>query len=262
MRLKTSAYDDVPCTICNNTGSIPVQIDGSGPPVYEMCKCALKREILANTDRGYHGLVEAPIIQGSSPLLDFLDKNVWITASKEWFLPHLRHVAVRQMPSWHFSVVSDAEMMTAWLANKAIDGMEIMDADVREEAATVSIQRLTLVDLVQPPTLMIARVGVKSARNSAMPEVFLEALMEREHADKPTWIWDQPDQPLAVGHLSYSDSVLDAISNWQRFDAKEWEGRNVNTTRVVQLKQTGITSVAAKPEEKKRNIRDIMMGKK
>lgn len=245
--------DGTVCPTCQGTGSIPIVTDGSAPPVFARCKCALRREILLNTERGYGGLTDQPAVQGTSPLLKYLKKNLWVTAPKEWFLPHLRHVAIRQPPNWAFQVVSDAQMMTAWLANTAIAGVEILDADVRDEAAAVSLQKLTLVDLVQPPTLMISRLGVKSARNSAMSEVFLEALTLREDAGKPTWIWDTPDQPLSEGHLCYSKAVVDYIHNWDRLDS-----RDIDTKAKVD-KAVALATKKGAQKDPKMDIRNLLL---
>ena len=218
------------CPYCSGTGSIPVDVV-SGPPVHRRCKCLLQAEIIANTERGMKGLSKAGRVK-TSPLLKRTEKNLWITAPKNWMLPHLRHVALRQPPSWHFQVITDADMMTAWLATKAIDGLDILDADVRMHAASVSMAKLTLVDLIDPPDLLIICLGVKSARNQAMPEVFLEALAHREHAgDKFTWVWDQPNTPLSPGHLCHSTGVEEFLSDWPHLHSRNLTASTPSTSR-------------------------------
>ena len=159
------------------------------------------------------GLSKAPRLGQPSPLIKHVASSIWVTASKTTFLPHLRSVAIRQYPSWNFRVVSDAELITAWLATVALKGKEIFDPDVRLED-NPSLLHLTLVDLVEPPSLLVIRLGVKSARNVAMSEVFLEALALRDHAGLPTWVFDQPDSPLQEGHLCYSPQVINFIEDW------------------------------------------------
>jgi hypothetical protein len=117
--------------------------------------------------------------------------------------------------SWGFRVVTDADMMVAWLATAALQGVEVRDADARPEQM-VSLAKLTLVDLMDPPELLIVRLGVKAARNSAMPEVLMESLTHRAHLGKPTWVWDQPDCRYGEGHLSYSHVVQQFISSFPR----------------------------------------------
>jgi len=157
------------------------------------------------------GLLKADPIP-SSPLTERVEKNTWITAPRGWFVEHMRHVAIRRPPSWSFQVVTDAQLMTAWLASHAVKGAEIFDPDARVGTAS----HYSLEDLVAPGELLVIYLGVKAARNSAMAEVFLEALMLRLHAGNPTWIVDQPNYPLEDGHLSYDHLVGDFVRGWER----------------------------------------------
>ncbi len=180
------------------------------PPTFSRCSCAIKGDILANVEKGLKGLSAAPVVK-SSPLVDRQDSSLWITAGDE-FLAHLRHIAIRQPASWSFRVVSDAELVTAWLATVALKGDDIIDAD----AHLVSTRYLTIPDLVVPPDLIIIRMGVKVARNVASPEVLAEALNIRYHEDKPTWVWDEPHHPLGMEHLFWSDTVSRILKPWER----------------------------------------------
>lgn len=196
------------CPECFGTGAIPVERPPH-PPGSRPCRCEIARDIVRNMERAWKGLAKAPKLTESS-LIDYPSRDVYITAREATFRSHLRYVAIRQGRNWSFQVSTDADLMTAWLASKALDGMQILDPD----AATVSLDKLTLVDLVDPPDLLIVRLGVKSARNSAMPEVLLEALTTREHKGKPTWVWDQPTYPLGPAHLCFSDAVADFLRKW------------------------------------------------
>ena len=69
---------------------------------------------------------------------------------------------------------------------------------------------------MQPYDLVIFRLGVKAARNTAMPEVLLEALALRDHLEKPTWVWDQPHRPLIEGHRCWSMQVQVELNAWSR----------------------------------------------
>lgn len=205
------------CPFCGGDGVVLVEEEEKfgaqsvrHPPAYRRCKCVLHLDILSNVERGLPGLSKAPRVKDSS-LLPFYNENLWVTAPKPWFTAHLRHVAIRQPPSWYFKVASDVDLITAWLASAALKGQEILDPD----AANVSLAHLTLVDLVTPPTLLIIRLGVKVARNVAAPEVLLEALQYRAHLNLPTWLWDQPSYPLEEGHICYSAQVGDYLSDWK-----------------------------------------------
>ena len=158
----------------------------------------------------------APLDKGEiSPLSKHTKSDLWVTASPRWFASRLRYTAARMPVSWGFRVVTDADMMVAWLATAALQGIDVRDADARPEAM-VSLAKLTLVDLMDPPELLIVRLGVKAARNSAMPEVLMESLTHRGHLGKPTWVWDQPDCRYGEGHLSYSHVVHQFISSFPR----------------------------------------------
>jgi len=206
------------CKFCNGEEVILVpeeeRVGGQRmkhPPAYRRCKCVLHRDILDNVERAMPGLSNAPKVQ-ESPLLEYMDQNLWITApaNTAWFRANLRHVGIRQPPSWYFKVISDADLLVAWLASAALKGQEILDPD----AAKVSLTHLTLVDLVVPPQLLIIKMGVKAARNVAAPEVFLETLNYRAHLNLPTWVWDQPTYKLDAGHICFDDAVGECLSAW------------------------------------------------
>ena len=193
------------CPHCHGDGFLTKPYDPArpfDPPSADLCTCVVHREVLANAERGMAGLTAAPPIE-ASPLMDYATKSVWVTATDDWMKAHLRHVAIRRPPTWNFKVVSDANLMTAWLATAALHGNEILDPD----AIAVSMEHATLADLVVPPDLVVLRMGVKAARNAAAAEVLAEAINLREHAGLPTWIWDTPNHRLMPGHLFFSDAV-------------------------------------------------------
>ena len=199
------------CPLCRGLGYI--QVDTKGPPVKKSCQCILQMDILDNVERGMRRLSkQVPIPE--SRLLKYTENDMWITASKRWFLPHLRHVALRKPPAWFFKVITDADLMTAWLSSAVLKGQDILDPDAL--ALAPSLRFLTLVDLVDPPHLLVIRVGVKAARNVAMSEVLLETLMHRAHEGKPVWLWDTPSYPLQKGHLCHSSHVEEFLSDYGR----------------------------------------------
>lgn len=191
-------------------GAVPEAYVPPHPPRFRRCECVLRLDIIANVERGLIGLSNSPVIS-ETPLLGMEDKNLLITAGEE-FLAHLRHVAIRKPITWGFRVNSDAEMVTSWLATIAIGGQEIFDAD----AHTVSTRYMTLPDMVVPPDLLVVRMGVKVARNAAANEVLAEALQLRMHEGKPTWIWEEPHNPLGPGHLFWSDILGRILGRWER----------------------------------------------
>jgi hypothetical protein len=159
--------------------------------------------------------------------------NLRITAGHKAIREHLRHIAIRQGPKWSFNVVSDADLMDAWLAR--IDDGDIIDGDVEQmRRQPVTSKYGALVDLVEPPDLLIMIMGIKAARNSAMPEVVLEALQHRAHKNKITWIVDQPDYRLVAGHISYSGPIVAMIDKWARIDLEAKAKHGPTTTEPLQ----------------------------
>lgn len=211
------AYGDPRCPMCRGRGRLSVEHPPGyrGPPSLRLCQCVLVKEILANLDRGMAGLSKARKVP-KSPLLAYVDKDLRISAPPEWFEPHMRHVALRQSPRWDFRVVSDADLVQAWLATAASKGMEIFDVDARRDMETASLRYMTLTDIAKAASLLVIRLGVKSAANREMPNVLLEVVRMRAHEDLPTWIWEQPNNPLAIGHLCWSEFVEMEVGGWER----------------------------------------------
>lgn len=203
------------CTLCGGTGLVPNKsVKAPHPPTFDRCTCVLHQDVLQNVERGMFGLSRQPKIE-TSPLLGFEDKNLWFVMNDD-FLKHLRYCMIRKPPTFNFKVVSDAELVTAWLSNIALKGSEILDPD----AYMVSTKYLSIPDLVIPPDLLILRMGVKVARNSASAEVLAEALNTRLHEGKTTWIWDDPRQPLNTGHLFWSNDVARSLGHFKKIKGK------------------------------------------
>lgn len=199
------------CDKCFHTGALDVGFTDVGIPITRPCACQIARDIVRNVNRAWANLSSAPRIE-ESPLSGLTSENVYITASDASLRAHLRHVGLRMGPHWGFKVHTDSDLMTAWLAPVAIAGKEILDP----EATAVSTEKATLVDLTEPPELLILRLGVKSARNSAMPEVLLEALYHRAHIGKPVWIVDQPTRLFNPAHIAFGEDALHHITQWKR----------------------------------------------
>lgn len=242
---------EITCTICLGRGV--VRAPKKGMYVGERtqpCLCVEARDIKANVERGWRGLLKAPRIE-SSPLMEQHLKDLWITCQTSSFRSHLRHIALRMGSKWHFQVVSDADLMDSWLAR--IDDDEVYDADVGVlRRSPVTSKYGSLVDLIEPPSLLILVLGVKAARNSAMPEVLLEVLRHRAHVDKPTWVVDEPEYPLASGHISYDSRVGQYLSTWHHIRFKKDKAPTPSVLRpgAIQQAPTGmhVEPLAPRPQ--------------
>lgn len=181
-------------------------------PQTQVCSCVRNRDILQNMNRGWRGLADAKAVT-ESPLLNNVKSNVWITSSDETLRRHMKYVAAHHPARWYFAVITDTDLMDSWLHH--VPNWDIKDPDVLSGRGDKPTDKYTaLVDLIEPPELLIICLGVKSARNSAMPEVFLEALRHRKHLKKPTWIVDTPEKQLAEGHLAWNSEVSDFLADW------------------------------------------------
>lgn len=232
-------YGNPNCSLCGGVGRLPVTPPEGyrGPPSVRLCRCVLLREFAERMDRGWRGISRAEKVP-SSPLLPLVEQDVWITAHEPWLKSHVRHVAYRQSLRWEFRVVNDASLLTAWLATAAVAGAKIYDADMSrsieegERRNRPSFEYLTLKDIAVPSDLLIIKLGVKTTPNKEMANTFLETILERQHAGKPTWVWDQPEHPLEEdNHRCHSFEVLNELSTWERVRETHEGQRVVPSTR-------------------------------
>ena len=226
--LYPSGDGDPNCPECGGRGVVPVPPERRSPfacgEAVMVCKCRVVRDIRINLERGWKGLTKAKPIP--SPLLEKTKQNLWITCSSSSLRGYLQYVASRMGTNWNFLVKSDADLMDAWLS----PGIEVYDADVDQMRHVEVSKYVMLVDLIEPPELLILHLGVKAARNKAMPEVLLETIKHRAHIDKVTWIADQPHWRLGDSHLSYNAQVGDFLSDWEHLELEgEEEAKGLTT---------------------------------
>lgn len=175
------------------------------------CTCVLKKALEVQARKAWAGLEVVPA-KRASLLKGKVRENLVIKADKAGLMLHLRSaLAHHARPEEFVKVVSDATLISAWLSNLARSDSEIIDPDYIRELRVASLE-----DLAESPTLLIIRLGVKTARNSAMPEVLAETIELRQHLGKPTWIVEEPEKPLEEGHISWSRAVEDALDGWER----------------------------------------------
>lgn len=247
---KTGMSGQPDCDKCRGRGVVE-----NGLFSVEPCECTVLRYLVKNVDRGWKGLLNAANLEGTSPLID-LAKNkgdLWLTADRATLRMHLKHTALRMSPNWRFNVVSDADLMTSWLATAGLAGVKILDPDIMASAAPVSLRKLTLVDLVEPPDTLIVVLGVKAARNVAMPEVLAETISIRQSVGKPMWIVDQPSKPFREGHRAWSPEVRECM---YEFDTLRLDSTSKGSMPSVEA----LTSKTSKPKGRS-NRRNISSGK-
>lgn len=208
---QTSPHAKPDCKMCKGTGKVRVVVGENEPPKQKVCDCTIASRLIENAERGWTGVTKGEVVK-SSPLSSLTETNVYITGDLNWLKAQVRHIAIRKPLTWRYKLITDKEIMASWLATASLAGVDIID----KEAFEITTAKLSIEDLVQPYDLVIFRLGVKAARNTAMPEVLLEALALREHLELPTWVWDQPTRPLHDGHRCWSMAVELELRQWER----------------------------------------------
>ncbi len=205
------------CQACGGTGYIQ-QNDRRVPAVIR-CKCQTVQLLQTALEAGWHGLTSVSGLAETSPLESMVDRDCWVTADLETMRQHVRRTTIRRWTTgyqsgkaWRFLVVTDSELMSSWLQNLVRDGETVWDPDVIGLHQSFN----ALASIALPPDLLIVRLGVKAAPNKAMPDVLLEAMLERQHLGKPTWVWDQVSNPLSEGHRCHSLAVAEHLRDFQR----------------------------------------------
>ena len=194
-------------------------------PKVEPCDCVIVRRVMQNVNRGWEGLLDAPRIE-DTPLLEVAEEaeDAWITADTNTFRCHLRHAALRMGPDWDFRVVTDSDLMVAWLASAKLEGLAILDPEVAADAAPVSRTKVSLADLITPAETLIIVLGVKAARNAAMPEVLSETLNTRIHERKTVWIVDQPHNRFIEGHRAFDHETQALLTGFSYYSLDSISG--------------------------------------
>lgn len=218
--------DGIPsCPHCHGRGVVPYVMEPRPRFVIDEimtpCECVRVRDVLVNVKRTWGVLAKAEPVK-STPLKGKECENLWITASTATLKAHLKRVILGGSSNWYVRVVTDAELMDAWLSRDIPDN-EVIDTDVLQVRKSSKKVWMSLSDLTDPPDLLVVRLGVKAARNSAMSEVLQETLNTRAHEDKPTWVVDSQVSPLNPNLLAYSEQVGEAMEDWEHIELDEKE---------------------------------------
>jgi hypothetical protein len=203
------------CEKCGGIGLVPSGQVYRNEPIMAQCSCLLKEHLRNQCERAWTGLSQFPA-KKTTPLKGKLKENIIIHAEKTELCSHLKGaIFLEKNPSYFIKVVSDANLMSAWLSNISLAQSEIVDPDFT--------------------SLLIVRLGVKMARNSAMPEVLIETIELRQHLNKPTWIVVDPNRPLCEGHIAWSRGVDDVLLGWNNIrlvEQQEVENKKVPTLKI------------------------------
>ena len=201
------------CEKCGGIGLVPSGQYYRNEPIMAQCSCVLKEHLKNQCERAWTGLSQ------------------FVHAEKTELCSHLKGaIFLEKNPSFFIKVVSDANLMSAWLSNISLAQSDIIDPDFTREITVRGLE-----DMAEAPSLLIVRLGVKMARNSAMPEVLIETIELRQHLNKPTWIVVDPNRPLCEGHIAWSRGVEDVLLGWNNIrlvEQQEVENKKVTTLKI------------------------------
>ena len=241
-------YADPACPICHGRGFIygESMLDGG-----RYCECTLDGMRLDNMNRIWESLPEAlniPQFREDPKLARFANKSVWITAPVKLFKAHLKALAYNKPTIWHARVRTDAELLDAWFGTAKAQGVKFFDLEVEQS----TLRAIDIRDLVEPPDLCIIMMGVKKLPNKEAPGSLAEAISYRSHLEKPTWVVDQPSQPLDGNHRYFSDEVERIMRRWPHVTlmGDKVHVQNDDTPKpVVSEAVHDLSSILADPED-------------
>jgi len=191
------------CPWCDGSGWVIVPTtdakgdatSGPGP-----CRCLIWRTIRPRL-HGLRGVKMPP----SGELDPKTDTSMHLIGPWSVLAPHILHAVVRRMwgltLEWSFRIITDEDVRTANFADKA---------NLAKAKETTGIP-----DLVEPPDLLVVRVGYLTQKLKDFDTVFLDALKRREKLNSPIWIVeDQDDTPLKKCPI-YSPQLEAYMSSWE-----------------------------------------------
>lgn len=226
------------CPKCNGFGFVQTDNGHMGLPQAVPCECRVVKLLNSQAERAWSGL-SSLAVKKKTPLLDRVGKDTIVVADKTSLTSHLRSALWHyKTPNKFVKVVSDATLMSAWLSTLTMSNSEIYDPDFKRDVKAGSLE-----DLAEAPDLLVIRLGIKSARNSAMPEVLIEAVELRLHLGKPTWVVTDPDRPLEEGHIAWSRGVEETLDGWESVPVLS----TINKSAGKKKKPSKINSSNGKP---------------
>lgn len=209
------------CEKCHFKGFIedyPKNSDGEydGTIIRYHCECRIYDELNEQAEKAWAGLSKIPVDESRLDYKEFLNKDTYVTADLKNFALSLRSALWGlTKPALVVKLVDDTMLMSVWLQDIHENGKKVIDPDFDYETPLRDIRGFI------KPDLLIIRLGVKSSRNVATPEVLLEVLENRKQAFKPTWIVDSQDKPFRQGHISWSNDAERMVNRFARIDMTE-----------------------------------------
>lgn len=171
------------CKKCNGAKHIlMVKEDFMGLPTeyYAPCECLINEKFLQKLGQKIFSQKSLK----KSKLINRVNENLFVHGAEEKFLPHLKHVLIRQGLNFNFSTMNDSQYLRIYLGD---------DPDYKDLA---SWQRPFLV-------FFMGHVGYK---NKALPGMIVELVNVRLLQGYITWI-HYPDKFWGPGCIEYSEEL-------------------------------------------------------
>lgn len=135
------------------------------------------------------------------------------------FLNHLRWVLLIKGLDYQVRVTTDSQIKNVFVGNERVNAVKSQE-DLDEKKAVSRRREATainnsLYDLAGGPDLLIIRLGMLGHTNKAAAGALVETLRIRQHAHRPTWLWEMPGKPFEECH-SYNEEAAVLIEPFRR----------------------------------------------
>jgi hypothetical protein len=178
--------------------------------------------------------------------VDLTQENLYLTGWKRDILAHVRFAMIGKYLErdlhYYMRMVTDEQLKSCYLGEMSYKAKKKNgDRDL-----DTSVSYNTLADFIGPDLhLVIVELGTLGYPNKAMPGILKEAMLIRQAANKPTWIFDTPENPWKPGHLSYNEDVCEYVSRYKSIDLTSLKPGQVviprNPTTTPYLSEDGMS---------------------
>jgi len=217
------------CTFCNAPRVLGCdglgRLQGSADDSVKQCLNIYARQLkdhLGTEIASVPHVTSSPLLQlstdGSPPIVDLTNDNIHIRSTWPALLPHLKWVLGVKGLLFYYRIVTDLKIKTVFVGS---DSYKARPASMREDVMTFN----SLEDLVgSDQHLVIVKLGYLGHKNVAAAGALKEALMLRDAARKPTWIFEDLRDGYEWKH-SHSQDVEEYIQRMFKVVTIEPDGR-------------------------------------
>lgn len=197
------------CPKCNGKKHISVikkDFMGIKQEYFKPCSCLIEDKF--RTKLGSRIFDQSRVIK-KSKLINKMEKNLFIHGKESKFLPHLKHVLIRQGLAFSFVLMEDARYLRIYLGD---------DPDLKDLS---SWQR----------PFMILFMGTVGYKNRALPGMLNELLRMRLLRGLVTWV-HYPDRFWGDGCLEFSDELDEVLQSFEYIDMRSKEIKSQQSSDI------------------------------